>query len=113
MAARFDTMTAFKATHEAGVEETAAMASTAAINNSVLDAREELATRDDLENLRVCITASIDTRFAEVATRVADTGKAIQEARAETLKAIIHSTRWNVGALFGVAALIVAAVKFL
>ena len=106
MASRFDTMTAFRAIHEAGVEETAAMAITTAIHHSMLDARDELATKDDLENLRLRAIAAIDSRFADVATEIADT-------KAETLKAITDSTRWNIGALFGVAALIVAAVKFL
>lgn len=60
MATRFDTLRTFKAIQAAGVDENAAQAITTAIQESILDVRDQLATKSDMDNLRDSTKSEIE-----------------------------------------------------
>lgn len=128
MATRFDTLRTFKAIQAAGVDETAAQAITAAIQDSILDVRDQLATKADLENLRtatksdfenlrISLTATIDTKIAEVGVKIADmgvkiadVGKSVESAQKTTVFWIVSTGLTLIGVMIAAA---VATVKLM
>lgn len=90
MATRFDTLRTYTAIKAAGVDEPAAQAITTAIQDSILDVRDQLATKADvqglkveidglhastkadIDNLRATFTGSLDTKVAELGKQIAD-----------------------------------------
>lgn len=134
MATRFDTLRTFTAIKAAGVDEPAAQAITTAIQDSILDVRDQLATKADVDSLRTSTKGDIDalrlstkadvdalrlatagdienlrvTLTGLIDTRIAEVGKEIAGVGTTVEKAQSATQRWFIATSIALAALILA-----
>lgn len=117
MTTRFDTLRTFTAIKAAGVDETAAQAITTAIQDSILDVRDQLSTKadveglrtsikSDIENVRVKLEAEFTVVRGEMKTWAADIGSKISDAQTASI-------RWTAGLLIAAVSTTVALIKLL
>lgn len=89
MATDVDTLSTYEAIAAAGIDDRGARAISKAIADHIAANRADLVTKADLENLRISLTATIDTKIAEVGVKIAVVGTAVETAQTATVKWVI------------------------
>ena len=104
MATRIDTLKTYETIAAAGVDDKAARAISNAIANASNDWRADLATKTDLENLRLQLVGDFNTRFAQVDTSFAKIGKEIADGQKATVT-------WFIGTVLAATTVIIAVSR--
>lgn len=106
MATNMDTLSTYEAIAAAGVDDKAARAISKAIEQSHNQSRSDLATKTDLDNVRVKLEAEFTVVRGEMKTLAADIGTKIADAQTASI-------RWTAGLLVAAVGTIIALIKLL
>lgn len=134
MANKVDTLSTYKTIVDAGIAEAGAQAISRAIDDCILDSVSNLATKADMENLRVLTTtgfglitaalenlrlsfttaldtkiAEMNSRIAEMNSRIAETDSKIADLRTAVERQRSLSIQWVAGLVFALMVTIIGA----